>query len=57
MLKIYRIICNKNRDTTQAFNFIDEEIPGTDERDEIVTFIRDSGRGIIKKFVKGGTED
>jgi len=57
VLNIYRIIFNKNLNTTQALNFIDEEISATDERDEIVTFIRDSGRGIIKRYVKGGTED
>jgi UDP-N-acetylglucosamine acyltransferase len=43
--------------TSQALNFIEEEITATDERDEIVTFIRDSGRGIIKRFVKGSTDD
>lgn len=57
VLNIYRIIFNKNLNTTQALNFIDEEVPATDERDEIVTFIRDSGRGIIKRYVKGGSED
>jgi UDP-N-acetylglucosamine acyltransferase len=29
----------------------------TDERDEIVTFIRESGRGIIKRFTKGASDD
>jgi UDP-N-acetylglucosamine acyltransferase len=43
--------------TSQALNFIEEEIEATDERDEIVTFIRDSGRGIIKKFSKGSMDD
>jgi UDP-N-acetylglucosamine acyltransferase len=43
--------------TTQALNFIEEELPATDERDEIVTFIRDSGRGIIKRFTKGSMDD
>ena len=57
VLNIYRIIFNKNLNTTQALNFIDEEVPATDERDEIVTFIRDSGRGIIKRYVKGGSEE
>lgn len=57
VLNIYRIIFNKNLNTTQALNFIDEEISATDERDEIVTFIRESGRGIIKRYVKGGAED
>jgi len=57
ILDIYRIIYNKNLNTTQALNFIEEELPATDERDEIVTFIQDSGRGIIKRFSKGSTDD
>ena len=57
ILDIYRIIYNKSLNTTQALNFIEEELPATDERDEIVTFIRDSGRGIIKRFIKGNTDD
>jgi UDP-N-acetylglucosamine acyltransferase len=43
--------------TSQALNCIEEELPATDERDEIVTFIRDSGRGIIKRFIKGNVDD
>jgi len=57
ILDIYRIIYNKSLNTTQALNFIEEELPATDERDEIVTFIRDSGRGIIKRFTKGNVDD
>jgi UDP-N-acetylglucosamine acyltransferase len=57
ILDIYRIIYNKGMNTSQALNFIEEEIAATDERDEIVTFIRESGRGIIKKFGKGSSED
>lgn len=57
ILDIYRIIYNKNLNTSQALHFIEEELPATDERDEIVTFIRDSGRGIIKRFSKGSMED
>ena len=37
--------------------YIEEEMPATDERDEIVTFIRESGRGIIKRFTKGNNDD
>jgi UDP-N-acetylglucosamine acyltransferase len=43
--------------TSQAIEFIEEEFPATDERDEIVTFVRESGRGIIKRFTKGSTDD
>jgi UDP-N-acetylglucosamine acyltransferase len=57
ILDIYRIIYNKSLNTSQALNFIEEELPATDERDEIVTFIRESGRGIIKRFTKGSTDD
>ena len=57
ILDIYRIIYNKSMNTSQALNFIEEELPATDERDEIVTFIRESGRGIIKRFTKGSAED
>jgi UDP-N-acetylglucosamine acyltransferase len=57
ILDIYRIIYNKGMNTSQALNFIEEELPATDERDEIVTFIRESGRGIIKRFTKGSMED
>ncbi len=58
ILDIYRVIYSKGLNTSQAIDFIEEEITPTDERDEIVTFIRDSGRGIIKRFGKlaGGEE-
>jgi UDP-N-acetylglucosamine acyltransferase len=57
ILDIYRIIYNKAMNTSQALNYIEEELPATDERDEIVTFIRDSGRGIIKRYTKGSLDD
>ncbi len=57
ILDVYRIIYNKAMNTSQALNYIEEEISATDERDEIVTFIRDSGRGIIKRFVKGSMDE
>ena len=57
ILDIYRIIYNKNLNTSQALNFIEEELPVTNERDEILTFIRESHRGIIKRFSKGHSDD
>jgi UDP-N-acetylglucosamine acyltransferase len=57
ILDIYRIIYNKGLNTTQALNYIEEELPASDERDEIITFIRESGRGIIKRFSKGNFDD
>jgi UDP-N-acetylglucosamine acyltransferase len=57
ILDIYRIIFSKGYNTTQALELIEEEFPATDERDEIVTFIRDSSRGIIKRYTKGNTDE
>ena len=34
-----------------------EEFDATDERDEIVTFIRESRRGIIKRFSKNHVDE
>ena len=57
ILDIYRIIYNKGMNTSQALEFLEEEFPATDERDEIVTFIRESGRGIIKRYSKSSFDE
>jgi UDP-N-acetylglucosamine acyltransferase len=57
ILDIYRTIYNKGLNTTQAMDLIEEEFPVTDERDEIVTFVRESTRGIIKRFTKNSTDE
>jgi UDP-N-acetylglucosamine acyltransferase len=57
ILDIYRVIYNKGFNTSQALEFLEEEFPATDERDEIVTFIRESSRGIIKRFTKNSTDE
>jgi UDP-N-acetylglucosamine acyltransferase len=43
--------------TSQALEFLEEEFPATDERDEIVTFIRESSRGIIKRYSKSSLDE
>jgi len=57
ILDIYRVIYNKGMNTSQALEFLEEEFPATDERDEIVTFISESTRGIIKRSTKGSNDD
>ncbi|MFN4006321.1 MAG: acyl-ACP--UDP-N-acetylglucosamine O-acyltransferase [Chitinophagaceae bacterium] len=54
---IYRTIYSKGMNTSQALEYIEEELPATDERDDIVTFIRESGRGIIKRYTKGANDE
>jgi UDP-N-acetylglucosamine acyltransferase len=52
ILEIYRVIYGKGLNISQAVEFLEEEFSATDERDEIVQFIRQSQRGIIKRFSK-----
>ena len=47
---IYRILYQKNYNTTQAVEIIEAEMEATPERDEIILFIRNSQRGIMKGY-------
>jgi UDP-N-acetylglucosamine acyltransferase len=48
--EIYRIIYRKNYNVSQAVNIIEADVPATPERDEILTFINSSARGIMKGY-------
>ncbi len=48
--EIYRIIYLKGYNVTQAVNIIEADVPATPERDEILTFISRSTRGIMKGY-------
>ncbi|MTG97808.1 MULTISPECIES: acyl-ACP--UDP-N-acetylglucosamine O-acyltransferase [Myroides] len=47
---IYRILYQKNFNTTQALELIEAEMEATPERDEILMFIRNSSRGIMRGY-------
>lgn len=47
---IYRILYQKQYNNTQAVQIIEAEMEATNERDEILQFIRDSQRGIMKGY-------
>ncbi|TYC11970.1 acyl-ACP--UDP-N-acetylglucosamine O-acyltransferase [Bizionia gelidisalsuginis] len=49
---IYRILYQKNYNNTQAAGIIEAEMEATHERDEILQFIKDSQRGIMKGYFK-----
>lgn len=51
---IYRIIFVKKYNVTQSLEFIEAEIPATPERDEIISFIANSKRGIMKGYKRNG---
>jgi len=50
---IYRILYQKNYNTSQAVGKIEAEMEATSERDEILLFIRNSQRGIMKGYWGG----
>jgi UDP-N-acetylglucosamine acyltransferase len=47
---IYRILYQKNYNTTQALEKIEAEMEATKERDQIILFIKNSQRGIMKGY-------
>lgn len=57
ILEIYRNIYLRGLNTTQALEFIEKELPQSTERDDIITFVRESKRGIVKVSGKGKTDE
>jgi UDP-N-acetylglucosamine acyltransferase len=55
--EIYRIIYNKGLNVTQAITEIESVMPTTEERDEILNFIKGSKRGIIRSGLSKGYEE
>tara|TARA_B100000282_G_scaffold201874_1_gene147981 strand:- start:626 stop:1408 length:783 start_codon:yes stop_codon:yes gene_type:complete len=49
---IYRILYQKKFNNTQAINIIEAEVEATSNRDEILVFIKDSQRGIMKGYIQ-----
>ncbi len=50
---IYRILYQKNYNTSQALAIIEAEMEATPERDEIIDFIKNSSRGVMKGYTRG----
>ncbi|MEE2700536.1 MAG: acyl-ACP--UDP-N-acetylglucosamine O-acyltransferase [Bacteroidota bacterium] len=49
---IYRILFQSNKNNTQAITTIEAELSVSTERDEIISFIQNSGRGIMKGYMQ-----
>lgn len=49
---IYRLLYQRNYNTSQAAEIIEAEMEATPERDEILEFIKNSKRGIMKGYFK-----
>ena len=48
--EIYRYIFLKGMNNSKALDSVEKELPASDERDYIVSFIRNSERGVMKGF-------
>ncbi len=58
ILDIYRLLYVRGYNTAKAVRIIESEIPVSDERDEILSFIRDSKKGIMRGYTRrNGSED
>ncbi|MBT3800597.1 MAG: acyl-[acyl-carrier-protein]--UDP-N-acetylglucosamine O-acyltransferase, partial [Bacteroidetes bacterium] len=49
---IYRILYIRGYNTTQAMEIIETEFKVTQERDDILSFIRKSDRGVMRGYIK-----
>lgn len=49
--EIYRYVFLKGLNTTQAVSYIEAEMPASSERDEIISFIQEAKRGIMKGYI------
>ncbi|PCH76817.1 MAG: acyl-[acyl-carrier-protein]--UDP-N-acetylglucosamine O-acyltransferase [Flavobacteriaceae bacterium] len=47
---VFRILYQKNYNTTQAVGIIEAEMEATKERDQVILFIKNSQRGIMKGY-------
>jgi UDP-N-acetylglucosamine acyltransferase len=48
--EVYRIIYQRGLNISDAIEFVMANLPASKERDEIILFIRDSKRGIIRGY-------
>jgi UDP-N-acetylglucosamine acyltransferase len=55
--EIFRIIFYSDLNTSQALEKIEKEMPASEDRDEIISFIRASERGLIKKTAEKWEEE
>lgn len=57
ILEVYRTIYNKGLNTSQALEFVNQQLPPCKEKDTIVTFINESKRGIVKLLSKADLDE
>ena len=51
--EVYRLIYQRGLNISDALEFVEANLPASKERDEIILFIRESKRGIIRGYFDG----
>jgi UDP-N-acetylglucosamine acyltransferase len=51
--EVYRIIYQRGLNISDAMEFVEANLPASKERDEIILFVRESKRGIIRGYFDG----
>ncbi|MEN8201813.1 MAG: acyl-ACP--UDP-N-acetylglucosamine O-acyltransferase [Bacteroidota bacterium] len=51
--EVFRIIYQRGLNISDAMEFVEANLPASKERDEIILFVRDSKRGIIRGYFDG----
>ena len=54
--EVYRIIYQRGLNISDAMEFVEANLPASRERDEIILFVRESKRGIIRGYFDGKEE-
>lgn len=54
--EVYRIIYQRGLNISDAMEFVEANLPASRERDEIILFVRESKRGIIRGYFDGKAE-
>ncbi|MDR2282906.1 MAG: acyl-ACP--UDP-N-acetylglucosamine O-acyltransferase [Sphingobacterium sp.] len=52
---IYRVLFVQNRNLSKALDLVEAEFEATELRDEILAFVRNSNRGVVRGFNQGKT--
>lgn len=54
--EVYRIIYQRGLNISDAMDFVEANLPASKERDEVILFVRESKRGIIRGYFDGKSQ-
>jgi UDP-N-acetylglucosamine acyltransferase len=54
---IYRVLYQNGMNNSEAIKYIEENFPSGEERDEVISFVQHSKRGIMKGYIANATDE